>query len=1307
MAPLGILTAITAAIRVRGPSWMKAVIGRARENLATVELELMSSTSHEVCELWNGQGIIRTMGAPEVQEIIYLEDYKDYEDREDRGNREDPKTYGLFTVEKAKRILYEQRTYPAINGEKLQDCELIYQCNAATHDPFFLGKGPNSKHDPERKQEIHPRLASKKNDRQEDDQPERAPNITLNLHPRSSNLALFCVALFGIFLQVGALVFTGFSVYHPTFSKRFTKDGQPVGEYAYPLMAVGTGLLSLGLLLCTYAVDGGTKETEFVPGYALQNSRREVSEEQASNDKNDLKARILWLQRKHTVSDQVFSASVIFRPPRGKHETLNCILASRRDDDEKHFLVVTSIGVGCTLCGFAGQFQGLRGLHWSASIVQLVCIAIMTALRAIVRRHLVVVPIPRPVPDKHEMDWLALWLAKRIDKKSSHSDEKSSQWPRDIKEVKRETDEMKDWLKYGQSRNMAERQEQKPVAGRATKERVGDLDEPVERLVWEICTSPKQSSEELNQPSPKQSSEKLNLPANVAFNIRKRLGQLTQWRGDAAEASIALAKSMSAVLETLMLSGKERTGSVQSETPPTSEKVFTWSLPVQLNGSSIQKIQLQATKKGTDPWTVDATEIDALLSLWLFHIHEVRNAFIKRKDDGANKTYNGDWLQQDVQQIEVIRLLGPSAADFRRNVGFWVGSDNAHGLDVKTRDEIIARDKLIDTRQDQGFSGSIGFHSDWDEKNTTHGSTGFLVVTTSNRLDLLLAQHLFLSFMTEVCQKTRDTGICAETADLSNPSAIGSTTNPEMSLSVLTRSENKKLTQLARKIQESGLCTVEDARLCIVPALCYTGKLQSWDKVMGVLMERSRPAELLGHWDQVVPAYTKLLQDSSSWGLTHSLFLHVTALILAKLHFVVDNLTLLNSQETSDDVQSGALLRARTALERALEEQFPRPQSKILSDFALLYRSLQRFSPEVWFRFNITNELLDNIELDNIKNGDKLVYLRDGLDLPHAFHHLKSTSVDKLNPRIPNGQTNVAGHSATDVQGWTLLYYAIRMGGFAALKEFHNADGELGDDKVNKYLIKAAEDRTRASDGRYMLHYVAMAGNNSLYELLPQDKADIEAEDCFRQRPIHLAAFYGSSEILAGLLKEAKVGARDRWGRTALHLAALSGECNVIKQLHDKSTDLIKIEDHDGRIPLFLAVLRGHFLAFEKLLEFHLEAGDDVVNEKDFRGRTLLHIAAWRGHVSVVDKLLELSDSWIEAEDNYRRTPLHLAALGGHDRVTKELIRRCPQVTHARDQDGRTALELAKSEKYFKVVEALVRQRRKVFTPGHKPGTEG
>ena len=76
MAPLGIITAITGAIRVGGPSYLKAIIGRAREGKGVVEVELMSSTSTDVCELWNGNGVSRVLGSANpapIVELFYLE----------------------------------------------------------------------------------------------------------------------------------------------------------------------------------------------------------------------------------------------------------------------------------------------------------------------------------------------------------------------------------------------------------------------------------------------------------------------------------------------------------------------------------------------------------------------------------------------------------------------------------------------------------------------------------------------------------------------------------------------------------------------------------------------------------------------------------------------------------------------------------------------------------------------------------------------------------------------------------------------------------------------------------------------------------------------------------------------------------------------------------------------------------------------------------------------------------------------------------------------------------------------------------
>lgn len=70
--PLSIITIIISAIRVGGPPWLKALVGRATENIASAELELMSSTSTEVCELWNGKDVVRCMGSAPILEFICL-----------------------------------------------------------------------------------------------------------------------------------------------------------------------------------------------------------------------------------------------------------------------------------------------------------------------------------------------------------------------------------------------------------------------------------------------------------------------------------------------------------------------------------------------------------------------------------------------------------------------------------------------------------------------------------------------------------------------------------------------------------------------------------------------------------------------------------------------------------------------------------------------------------------------------------------------------------------------------------------------------------------------------------------------------------------------------------------------------------------------------------------------------------------------------------------------------------------------------------------------------------------------------------
>ncbi|KAF5024225.1 hypothetical protein F66182_3739 [Fusarium sp. NRRL 66182] len=74
MAPVGVITIIVSAIRVTGPRWLKAVVGRARENVAAAEIEVMSWTSPETCELWNNKtrAVVRCPGTTDNCELICI-----------------------------------------------------------------------------------------------------------------------------------------------------------------------------------------------------------------------------------------------------------------------------------------------------------------------------------------------------------------------------------------------------------------------------------------------------------------------------------------------------------------------------------------------------------------------------------------------------------------------------------------------------------------------------------------------------------------------------------------------------------------------------------------------------------------------------------------------------------------------------------------------------------------------------------------------------------------------------------------------------------------------------------------------------------------------------------------------------------------------------------------------------------------------------------------------------------------------------------------------------------------------------------
>lgn len=181
-----------------------------------------------------------------------------------------------------------------------------------------------------------------------------APNLALNLNGGSRAHDLYFSAIVGLLLQFGMLVFSGFAVYHPTFSSKFPKNGARVKPHAFPMMAAGTIVLMCGMLLCSVLIERSTEEKVYV-------ARSDATTGTETTPK--LRARILWLQKAHVVSDQTFDSFAIFGRNKNDKDTVDRILTSRRaesNEPSKSTIStgwLTPLGVTFGLVGFVLQFQ--------------------------------------------------------------------------------------------------------------------------------------------------------------------------------------------------------------------------------------------------------------------------------------------------------------------------------------------------------------------------------------------------------------------------------------------------------------------------------------------------------------------------------------------------------------------------------------------------------------------------------------------------------------------------------------------------------------------------------------------------------------------------------------------------------------------------------------------------------------------------------------------------------------------------------------------------------------------------------------
>ena len=211
--------------------------------------------------------------------------------------------------------------------------------------------------------------------------------------------------------------------------------------------------------------------------------------------------------------------------------------------------------------------------------------------------------------------------------------------------------------------------------------------------------------------------------AQRALKIRERLARLTKWQGHSAVAAIALARSISWTLNSLfpaVCQGSDHDGS----------ESFCWPVDIRLDLDSMETIEFHATRDmgAGKRWVVDTIQIEAALSLWIFHIHEMWGIRLHKVDSSkqvGDVHFDKQSYESDLgAKLRTIRLLGPDTPRLRRDLGWWIG-DNICFESTTSGVDSWSQSVDVDSTNNV-FEGPIGLRG-WGENVQSAGKLRFIL----------------------------------------------------------------------------------------------------------------------------------------------------------------------------------------------------------------------------------------------------------------------------------------------------------------------------------------------------------------------------------------------------------------------------------------------------------------------------------------------------------------------------------------------------------------------------------------------------
>jgi ankyrin repeat protein len=1066
-----------------------------------------------------------------------------------------------------------------------------------------------------------------------------SPNLLLNCHDRVSRGEIYFYAAFGVILQVGALIYFGIITYNPPVKGEFfLKDGKRIVGYAFPCAAAGTILLFIGLFICAWVVEDSTTETCYeAPNHQLF---------------------VVWLQKDHTVNDQVFKPYAIYpagerkyitmsrrninRP--GRDEESGQRLANHQDNNEaqdplrnRSLAPTTLFGSLIALIGFVSQFIGMRGLNWTASVVQLVATLIVTGFRAIVRRGLNKPPVRTPLLSNTELDWFSLTFGNLA----------TAPWAK---------------AKHTSADEHVAAQE------KASHE-------------WKVRTGGNQPYRSLQRLHSDITEAREKSAAHKMMLMRQMLCKLSKWKSSVRGEAALLSRAIEAVAETLL-------GGL-------SDTKLVWTIPAKYKGEA-EDIFIELEKKG-GKWRVEEQNIEAILSLWLYStssagdtdtdhrnlrlygpVHlktrlsrdlnwwmsEVRPELLDR-ESAEIFGREGECAKRTKQKAQHLEGEGSEREGSEREGSEREGSEredsegkNSEGGTSKGDTSVKNSKKAV-----VGFTSGVQDGTDETVKTDTvqNPSKKCLVVECEDKRERLFSRDLLFAFLRAVAKMPE---VILESARSRSQVKYRKMKDDWKQLKL----KSDSLSSLARKLERIGFGTLSDIYFDLVMPLSLERKLTNIKDVLDEAIEQAQRYERTRQWTKLVETCCCLLNLSQQFDLENEssgpLAVAVCVEFLYRLRHEAD----LQGREGRTEEELTTQLKILEEEFASMEESwkgssvFSRIRDSLVKSnggYATTFDVLIGSAPKAIEKFPESFNILDEHQelMETNDSGGTLYWDVEELGKIDSFgwsplHYAANWQLDNVRIYILESGDVL---SLRDLMGRTPLHHACLNGNKKAVDLLLDWDAPI---------------EVAGNDGITPIHCAVLSGSIDILKKLVDKytRKSILHVDRNERHPIHWAAIQGRIELV--LMLRDDIDRTDRYGWACIHLAVIYGHTHLLEKIIYHFSSHITLRDGASRTPLHLAVGKKSLKAVKVLIEAGAKA--DV---KDKSGLTPLHMAV--DQKDIADMLL-VRGADINEVDNEGRTPLYLAAMDGTLDVVALLIDKGARVA-TRAEDGRTPLHMALS----------------------------